>query len=115
MTNYKENRRLEHKGKTTRNPTGYIVGGVVAIAAVAGLILLTDIDLTETGSLPTVSVDAGEMPEINVDVADISVGTKTMEVEVPTVDIELPKEGQEADDLTDNMNVDIEVGVEPDQ
>jgi len=105
MSNY-NNELNETKSK---GYTGYIVGGIVAVAAIAGLVLLTDVDLTKTGSLPTVSVEAGEMPAVDVDVADIDVGTKTMEVEVPTLDIDLPKEGQEADDLADNIDVDVDV------
>ena len=105
MSNY-NHERVEPKSKSY---TGYIIGGVVAVAAVVGLVLLTDVDLTETGSLPSVSVEAGEMPAIDVDVADIDVGKKTMEVEVPTLNIDLPKEGQEADDLADNIDVDVDV------
>lgn len=98
---------------TPKSKTPWIIGGVVALAVIAGVILLTDIDLTSTGSMPEVSVEGGEMPKVDVDVADVNVGTKTIEVEVPTMDVDLPKEGEEADDLADNIDVDVDVEVEP--
>jgi len=123
---------------TTENnssKTPWIIGGAVALVAIVGLIVFTDVDLTSTGELPTVNADAGELPEvrveggempsvdveagemptIDVDVADVNVGTKTIEVEVPTMEIDLPKEGQEADDLADNIDVDVDVDTDPNQ
>lgn len=107
----------EHTSKSNKS---LIIGGFVAAAAViGGLIIFTDVDLTQTAKLPEVSVEGGQMPKMDVDVADVNVGTKTIEVEVPTVDVNLPKEGPEADDLGDNIKVDVDVDadvrVEPDQ
>ncbi|WP_017931128.1 hypothetical protein [Robiginitomaculum antarcticum] len=100
---------------TTTSKTPWIIGGVVALAVIVGVILLTDIDLTDTGSLPEVNVEGGEMPKVDIDVADVKVGTKKVDVKVPTIDIDLPEEGEEADDLADNIDVDVDVKVEPDQ
>lgn len=110
MTNHNNNIHTEEK----KSKTGWIVGGVaVAVVAVAA-VLLTDIDLTSTGELPEISVEAGELPTVDVDVADVEVGTKIIEVEVPTVDVDLPKEGQEADDLADDIDIDVNVDADLD-
>ncbi len=105
---------------TSKSNKSLIIGGLIAATAViGGLIIFTDVDLTQTAKLPEVSVEGGQMPKMDVDVADVNVGTKTIEVEVPTVDVNLPKEGPEADDLGDNIKVDVDVDadvrVEPDQ
>lgn len=99
---------------TKSSTTGWILGGVAAVAIIAGLIIFTDVDLTSTGELPEVSVEGGEMPGVDVDVADVDVGSKEVTVEVPTVDVDLPKEGEEADDLADNIDVDVDANVDAD-
>ncbi|WP_299788644.1 hypothetical protein [uncultured Marivita sp.] len=72
--------------------TGAIIAGVVLIAAVAFGVYMVDIDQTQEGSLPTVSIDGGEMPEYDADVGDIEVGERDVTVTVPTVDVETPEE-----------------------
>lgn len=52
------------------------------------------VEQTEEGELPEVEATGGEMPEYDVDAADVEVGTETREVEVPTVDIEPPAENE---------------------
>ena len=68
----------------------------IAIAAllVLGGIYMVDIDQTAEGSLPDVdiAVESGSMPEYDVDVGDIDVGTEEVTVNVPTIDIESPEE-----------------------
>ena len=49
-----------------------------------------DVDQTEEGELPEVSVEGGNMPEYDVETADVDVGTETRTVEVPDVDITMP-------------------------
>lgn len=53
-----------------------------------------DIDKTEAGEMPDVDVDVrgGELPEYDVDGPDVDVGTTqdTIVVERPTVDVDLP-------------------------
>jgi len=71
-----------------------------------------DVDQTQEAKLPEVDVDvettAGQMPEYNVDWADVNVGTRTTtvkipkvvvvmeeeEVEVPYVDVDMPNDGE---------------------
>lgn len=72
--------------------TGAIIAGVVLIAAVAFGVYMVDIDQTQEGSLPTVSIDGGEMPEYDAEVGDIEVGERDVTVTVPTVDVETPEE-----------------------
>lgn len=109
MTNYKSHESTESKSKV-----GWIIGGVAVLAVGAALIYLTDIDLTQTAELPTVEVEGGQMPAIDVDVADIDVGSEEVTVKVPTINIDPPQEGPEADDLGDNLDVDVDADVDVD-
>ncbi|MGB5777453.1 hypothetical protein [Allopontixanthobacter sediminis] len=47
-----------------------------------------DVDQTEEGEMPEVNVEGGNMPEYDVDTADVEVGTEERTVEVPTIDVE---------------------------
>lgn len=49
-----------------------------------------DVDQTEEGEMPDVEVEGGQVPEYDVDAADVEIGTDTAVVEVPDVDIEDP-------------------------
>ena len=88
---------------------GWIIGGLALLALGAAAIYRTDIDLTQTAELPEVSVEGGQLPAVDVDVADIDVGSKDVEFSVPTLDVDLPQEGPEADDLGDNIDVDVDI------
>lgn len=101
-----------HTETKSKNKTGWIIGGVAILALGTAAIYLTDVDLTQTAELPEVQVEGGQMPAVDVDVADIDVGSKEVSVEVPTIDIDPPKEGQEADDLADNIDVDVDADVD---
>ncbi|MCR9108885.1 hypothetical protein [Marivita sp. XM-24bin2] len=71
---------------------GAIVAGVVLVAAVAFGVYMVDIDQTEEGTLPTVSIDGGNMPEFDAEVGDVEVGERDVTVTVPDVDLESPEE-----------------------
>ena len=49
-----------------------------------------DVDQTQEGEMPEVEVTGGQMPEFDVETADVDVGTKETTVEVPDVDITMP-------------------------
>jgi hypothetical protein len=49
-----------------------------------------DVDQTEEGEMPEVEVTGGNMPEFDVETADVDVGTEEKTVEVPTVDVDMP-------------------------
>lgn len=50
------------------------------------------VEQTEEGELPEVETRGGELPEYDVDAADVEVGTERREIDVPTVDIEPPED-----------------------
>jgi hypothetical protein len=49
-----------------------------------------DVDQTKEGEMPEVQVTGGQLPEYDVETADVEVGTKETTVEVPDVDITMP-------------------------
>lgn len=65
----------------------------IALTATLGL-SACDVEQTEEGSLPDVDVSAegGNMPEYDVDTADVDVGTQEETVTVPDVDVSTQEE-----------------------
>jgi hypothetical protein len=61
---------------------------VLALIGVAWLTGLIDFDASGELRAPEVSVTGGEVPSVDVNTADIDVGTKTETIEVPTIDVE---------------------------
>jgi len=64
--------------------------GVVAFLSAAGC----DVDQTKEGKLPEVEVNTsgGQLPEFDVDGPTVNVGTEKKTIEVPTVDVDGPKD-----------------------
>lgn len=60
------------------------------IAPLAIGLAACDVDQTQEGELPDVEVTGGQMPEYDVETADVDVGTEEKTVEVPDVDITMP-------------------------
>lgn len=62
---------------------------IVTCSAALGL-AACDVDQTEEAELPDVDVSAegGNLPEFDVEAADVELGTEETTVEVPTLDIE---------------------------
>ncbi len=95
---------------------GFIVGALVLIGIIWLVITLVDVDQTEEGEMPSVDVDVsgdmGEVPEYDVDVGEVEVGTTTEtiktpeivmteeEVEVPVIGIQPPED----DDVEEPAN-----------
>lgn len=102
-----ENSNLNNE--TTKKSGGKIAGillGTVAIAAIAAAgLYLIDVDQTKEARLPAVEMDVteGQMPEFDVDVADVSVESKEVDVKVPTMDVE-----------TETKTIEVEVPVDVD-
>lgn len=73
-----------------------LVGGHAVIAAWMTMALVScDVDKTEDGELPDVKVKVdgeAKLPKYDVNGPDVTVGKKKVEMEVPTVDIDVPKE-----------------------
>lgn len=73
-----------------RSGGGFLLSLIlVLIAAVAIAWFLGLISFSTSGALeaPKVSVSGGEVPKVDVQTADINVGTRTETVEVPTVQV----------------------------
>lgn len=66
-----------------------IVGGIVAIVVIAAGVYMVDIDQTEEGSLPdvNVSVEGGNLPEVEATTGSVDVGTEETTVTVPDVEV----------------------------
>lgn len=47
-----------------------------------------DVDQTQEGELPDVDVEGGQVPEYDVDAADVDVGTDTQTVITPDIDVQ---------------------------
>ncbi|WP_439133551.1 hypothetical protein [Pseudomaricurvus sp.] len=67
-----------------------MIYSAMLLSAVATL-SACDVDQTEEGELPDVdvSMEGGNMPEYDVDTADVSVESKEVEMEVPDVDVDV--------------------------
>ena len=69
------------------------------IAPIAAFALgACSVDQTEEAELPDVDVsaDGGNMPEFDVDTADVDVGSEEVTVDVPTVDVDMPEDQDKA-------------------
>lgn len=66
---------------------GSIVLLVVVLFGVAWAFGLVNLQQTRDAKLPSISVQGGQMPKFDADVANVQVGTKTESVEVPRVDV----------------------------
>lgn len=64
--------------------------GIAAILSTSAC----DVDQTKEGELPDVEVNAsgGQMPEFDVDTPTVNVGTEKKTIDVPTVEIDGPKD-----------------------
>ena len=60
------------------------------IAPLAIGLAACDVDQTKEGEMPEVNVEEGQLPEYDVETADVDVGTKETTVTVPDVDVTMP-------------------------
>ena len=68
---------------------------ILACLAILALPLAAcSVEQTDEGEMPEVEVRGGEMPEYDVDTAEVEVDTETREIEVPEVDIKSPEEAE---------------------
>lgn len=73
----------------------YRVARLSALAGsvVCGFFLIScDIDKVEDGEAPKVDIDPGKLPKYDVDAPEVEIGTKKVEVVVPDVKINPPKD-----------------------
>lgn len=104
----------------TSKATKLIVAGVAVVAVLVAASYLIDVDQTKETVLPQVDVDveAGQLPEFDVDIADIEISTKEVVVEVPAVDVQTKTVELEvpvdADLDTDEVTVNVPtISIEP--
>jgi hypothetical protein len=75
-----------------RRGAGFTITLLLIVAAlVVALLFATGFwsaDVTKSGALPTVQVNGGEMPKVDLQSKEIVVGTTATKVEVPTVKTE---------------------------
>ncbi|MFD1341106.1 hypothetical protein [Litorisediminicola beolgyonensis] len=71
-----------------------IVGAIVVLLVAFFAFYMIDVDVTQEAELPDVdvSVEGGQMPEVDADVGSIEVGTETEQVTVPDVDVSVESE-----------------------
>lgn len=68
---------------------GLVIAAAVVLVAVVGAFGLGLIDMDVAGGkLPEVEVTEGETPEVAITTGEVNVGSKTVEVEVPTMNVE---------------------------
>lgn len=69
---------------------------------VAGLLILPltacRVEQTQEGELPEVEVEGGQLPEYDVDPAEVEIGTEKKEITVPDIDVTMPDEEEEEDE-----------------
>jgi hypothetical protein len=72
------------------------LGATWALLGYACLGLVScDVDKTEDGELPKVKVDVegeAKLPQYDVHGPEVTVGEKKVEMKVPTIDVDVPKE-----------------------
>ena len=69
---------------------GVIIAIIIAVVVIAFGIYMVDFDVSGEAELPEVSVEGGEMPDVDADVGEIEVGTEERTVTVPDVDVTPP-------------------------
>lgn len=93
-----QNDPLDRERRVDTTPGGagrtLVIIVLVALVALAIAWALGLFQVETQGELraPDVEVSGGEVPNVDVDAADVDVGTKTETIEVPTVDVTPPDE-----------------------
>ncbi|HUG01376.1 MAG TPA: hypothetical protein VML95_05900 [Longimicrobiales bacterium] len=65
---------------------------LLTVPAVAFAFAACDVEQTQEGEMPDVNVEGGQMPEFEVDGPDVDVGTDTVQIVVPTVDVDVSED-----------------------
>jgi hypothetical protein len=77
-------------GRETMRFLASLVLLVILVAGVAWAFGFINLRQTREAQLPTVSVQGGQSPKFDADVAKVDVGTRNETVSVPTVNVEKP-------------------------
>ncbi|QJE99198.1 hypothetical protein HHL09_05380 [Luteolibacter luteus] len=71
------------------------MGAAVGLFSYTCLLVSCDVDKKEDGELPKVKVDVegeAKLPKYEVHGPEVTVGEKKVEMKVPTIDVDIPKE-----------------------
>lgn len=68
-----------------------------------------DVDVEDSGELPSVDVEPGRMPDVDVHGPDVEVGTSEKKIKVPDVDVDLEEKSVTV------PTIDVDVPEEGDQ
>lgn len=70
----------------------YAIRALLAVSCLS--FAACDVDQTKEGEMPEVDVNVsgGQLPEFNVQGPDVNVSTVNKTIEVPTVDVDVPKD-----------------------
>jgi len=66
-----------------------ILGAVLTPLLALGMAACA-VEQTEEGEMPSIEVEGGNLPEYDVDAAEVTVGTDTQTVVVPDIDVNMP-------------------------
>jgi len=66
-----------------------ILGAVLTPLLALGMAACS-VEQTEEGEMPSIEVEGGNLPEYDVDAAEVTVGTDTQTVVVPDIDVNMP-------------------------
>ncbi len=94
MNTYNDD-RVERRSGAGRTIAILVVVALVALA-VAWAAGLFNVDTSGSLKAPEVEVSGGEVPNVDVEAADIDVGTRTETIEVPTVTVDKPADDGKA-------------------
>lgn len=70
---------------------------ILAASSLALALGACDVEQTEKAELPEVEVKGGNMPEYDVDAADVDVTTEKRTVEVPVIEVDEADAGEPGD------------------
>ncbi len=71
----------------------------ITLVATLGFSVGCDVDVTEEGRMPSMEVDPGEMPEVDVDTADVDMHMEEKTVSVPDVDVSTKEKTMSVPDI----------------
>ena len=100
-----ENYHTNNENKSGRKTLALGVAALAVIALGAAGLYLVDVDQTKEARFPDVDVTMteGQMPAYDVDVADVSVDSETVDVSIPALDVE-----------TETKTIEVDVPVDAD-
>ncbi|GAA4221363.1 hypothetical protein J4E08_05340 [Sagittula sp. NFXS13] len=71
---------------------GAVIAAIIAVVVIGFGIYMIDIDQTEEGSMPEVSVEGGNLPEFDAEVGDVDVTEEEVTVTVPEIEVTPPED-----------------------